>query len=170
MRLPVIATASHKGKALELDCDREAITVRGLKGEKLGTITWAMIIELAGAGQEADRMPDTRHEPRLSLVLKVKYSTAGGKCVESRAGGIGGGGLFIESANTLRVGTDLALEFSFPDSPSDWIHAKGIVAWVCPKSDQYTFSSGMGVRFVDITSDARARVLKFVSSMKQAGQ
>ncbi len=170
MRLQVIATASHKGKALELDCERETITVRGLKGEKLGTITWATIIEQARLAQEPEQLPDTRDQPRLSLVLKVRYSTSGGKCVESRAGGIGGGGLFIESTAPLRVGTDLTLEFALPDSPSEWMQAKGIVSWVCPKSDQYTFSPGMGVRFIDISTEARRRIVEFVNSIRRAGR
>lgn len=170
MRLQVITTASHKGKALELDCERETITVRGLKGEKLGTITWATIIEQARLAQEPEQLPDTRDQPRLSLVLKVRYSTSGGKCVESRAGGIGGGGLFIESTAPLRVGTDLTLEFALPDSPSEWMQAKGIVSWVCPKSDQYTFSPGMGVRFIDISMEARRRIVEFVNSIRRAGR
>lgn len=170
MRLPVIATVPHKGKALELDCEREIITVRGLKGEKLGTVTWASIIEQAHSEQESERLPDTRNEPRLSLVLKVRYSPFGGKCLESRAGGIGGGGIFIESTAPLPVGTDLAVEFALPDRPSEWMQAKGTVAWVCPKSDQYTFSPGMGVRFADISAEARGRVVQFVNSMKRASR
>jgi Tfp pilus assembly protein PilZ len=70
----------------------------------------------------------------------------------------------------LRVGTDLDLEFALPDSPSEWMLAKGTVAWVCPRSDQYTFSSGMGVRFTDISADARSQVLAFVNAMKRSGR
>jgi type IV pilus assembly protein PilZ len=167
MRLPIIATVAHKGKALELDCEREMIIVRGVKGEKLGTVTWAAIVEHVGSAHEPDRVQETRDQPRLSLVLKVRYSTAGGKCIESRAGGIGGGGLFIESVAPLPVGTDLAVEFSLPDRPLEWMQAKGTVAWVCPKSDQYTFSPGMGVRFLDISTDARMRVLELVNSLRR---
>ena len=89
MRLPVITTLVHKGKALELDCERELITIRGPKGEKIGSVTWASIIEQARPLPEPDRWNDLRDEPRLSLVLKVRYTTSGGKTIESRAGGIG---------------------------------------------------------------------------------
>jgi hypothetical protein len=64
MRLPVIATVSHKGKAFELDCERETITVRGAKGENLGTMTWSSIIEQARSIQESERIADTRNDPR----------------------------------------------------------------------------------------------------------
>jgi len=166
MRLPVITTLVHKGKALELDCERELITIRGPKGEKIGSVTWASIIEQARPLPEPDRWNDLRDEPRLSLVLKVRYTTSGGKTIESRAGGIGGGGLFIESITPLPVGTDITLEFSLPDSPTEWMYAKGTIAWVCPKPDHYTFSPGMGVRFTDIGLEARTRIVELVKSLK----
>ncbi len=36
MRLPVIVTKAHKGKALELDCELETITLLGLPGGQAG--------------------------------------------------------------------------------------------------------------------------------------
>ena len=169
MRLPVITTISHKGKALELDCEREVITIRGPKGEKLGSVTWGSIIEQAHSGVDLERSNDLRGQPRLNLVLKVRYTTSGGKTVESRAGGIGGGGLFIESTSPLAVGTEIGLEFALPDRPLEWLKARGVIAWVCPKPDHYTFSPGMGVRFLEIGHEARSRVLDLVKSMKGAG-
>jgi uncharacterized protein (TIGR02266 family) len=169
MRLPVITTIPHKGKALELDCEREVITVRGPKGEKLGSVTWGSIIEQAHSGADPERSSDLRGQPRLNLVLKVRYTTSGGKSMESRAGGIGGGGLFIESTSPLAVGTEIGLEFALPDRPSEWLKARGVVAWVCPKPDHYTFSPGMGVRFLEIGHEARSRVLDLVKSMKGVG-
>jgi len=168
MRLPVITTLIHKGKALELDCERELITVRGSKGEKLGAVTWASIIEQARPLPEPDRWNELRDQPRLSLVLKVRYTTAGGKTIESRAGGIGGGGLFIESVSPLPVGTGISLEFALPDQPAEWLQAKGAIAWVCPKPDHYTFSPGMGVQFTDIQLDARTRIVELVKSLRGA--
>jgi uncharacterized protein (TIGR02266 family) len=106
----------------------------------------------------------------VTLTFRVKYTTPEGQQFESRAGGIGGGGLFIESVNPLSVGTKLALEFSLPEQPSEWLPAKGLVAWVCPKADQYTFSPGMGVRFTEINPEIRNRVLEVVKSLQTVGQ
>jgi uncharacterized protein (TIGR02266 family) len=167
MRLPVIATTAHKGKVLEVDYERETVTLRGSHGELLGTISWAELIEhIQGVG-ETDAITETRDQPRLSLLLKVRYSAGGDKPIESRAGGIGGGGMFIESAAPLPIGTALTMSFALPDRPQDWMDAKGTVAWVCPKPDQYTFSTGMGVQFTDIAAPARKRVIDFVNSLKR---
>ena len=52
----------------------------------------------------------------------------------------------------------------------EWLSAKGIVAWVCPKADQYAFSPGMGVRFTEVTSEIRERILELVNSAQDKGQ
>lgn len=106
----------------------------------------------------------------MALTFRVKYKTPEGHRFEGRAGGIGGGGLFIESHSPLTVGTKLALEFSLPENPAEWLPAKGVIAWVCPKADQYTFSPGMGVRFTEINPDIRARVLELVKSIQTVAQ
>jgi Tfp pilus assembly protein PilZ len=62
------------------------------------------------------------------------------------------------------------MEFSLPERSSDWLVAKGVVAWVCPKADQYTFSPGMGVRFTEVSNDTRARILELVRSLQAVGQ
>ena len=68
------------------------------------------------------------------------------------------------------MGTKLAMEFSLPEKPTEWLPAKGVVAWVCPKADQYTFSPGMGVRFSEVTSETRDRILALVKSAQGTGQ
>jgi type IV pilus assembly protein PilZ len=97
----------------------------------------------------------------------VRYGTPGAQPLESRATGIGGGGLFIESASPLPVGTDLELEFTLPERSTQWLRARGTVVWVCPKADQYTFSPGMGIRFTKISDEARGLVLALVESLRR---
>lgn len=170
MRVPVVTTKVHKGKSLELDCERETITLLGPAGEPLGTVTWSSVIDLIRAAGEKSRPVESRTQPRAPLVVRVKYGTPEGRQMEGRASGIGGGGLFIESSAPLSIGTNLSLEFTLPDHPSEWLEAKGVVAWVCPKMDQYTSSPGMGVRFSKIADDARARILDVINSSRRAGQ
>jgi uncharacterized protein (TIGR02266 family) len=166
----VSSSLRHKGKTLDLDATREVITLLGINGEPMGNLSWDFVIDQILAYRNPPASRETRNEPRVTLTFRVKYRTPEGQHFESRAGGIGGGGLFIESHSPLPVGTKLALEFSLPEKPSEWLPAKGLVAWVCPKADQYTFSPGMGVRFTEISPDIRNRVLELVKSLQTVAQ
>jgi uncharacterized protein (TIGR02266 family) len=171
VKYPVSSSLRHKGKALELDATREVITLLGINGEPMGNLSWDFVIDQILAYRKPMASREARNEPRVTLTFRVKYTTPDGRQFESRAGGIGGGGLFIESLSPLSVDTLLALEFTLPESPSEWLPAKGLVAWVCPKADQYTFSPGMGVRFTEIDPDVRNRVLEVVKkSLQTVGQ
>lgn len=167
MKLPVIATKTHVGKSLEVDCNRETITLLGPAGEPLGTVTWESVIEQLLSQVPPKEPTETRSQARVSLSFQVRYRTPDGNTYEGLASGIGGGGLFIESHEPLPVGTKLFLEFSLPRTSAEWLEARGVVAWVCPKSDQYTFSSGMGISFTDIAADVRNRVLDLVRTHRR---
>lgn len=170
MKYPVSSSLRHRGKVLELDAAREIITLLGINGEPIGSLSWDFVIDQILAYRKPPVQKEVRSEPRISLAFRVRYNTPEGQRFESRAGGIGGGGLFIESQSPLPVGTKLAMEFSLPEKPTEWLPAKGIVAWVCPKADQYTFSPGMGVRFTDVTPEIRDRILELVKSVQGTEQ
>lgn len=170
MRLPIIVTIPHKGKALEIDSQREVISLLGPRGERMGTVPWESVIDQILATNEATRTPESRTQPRVSLVAKVRYSIPGGKRLESNAVGIGLGGMFIESSTPQPVGTQLEVEFALPDRPGDWLEVKGTVAWVCPKADQYTLSPGMGIRFAETSANVRERLVELVNSVKWVGR
>lgn len=167
MKLPINLTKAHKGKYLEIDSEQETMALIDPSGQNLGTVTWESIIEYMRASTEKTTPLHVRMHPRASLLIRVRYRTLSGQQIEGRASGIGGGGLYIESTMPLPVGTELGIQFALPEHPSEWLEAKGIVSWVCPKADQYTFFPGMGVRFSEIQADARQRVLELVTSLKQ---
>ena len=166
VKFPLESSSRHKGKTLEIDSAKESITLLGINGEPMGSLAWDFLVDQILTYRKPQQSREARSEPRISLSIRVKYHTPDGMHFESRAGGIGGGGLFIESVAPLTVGTKLAMEFTLPEDPSEWMSAKGVIAWVCPKADQYTFSPGMGVRFTDIASETRGRVLNLVHSVK----
>jgi uncharacterized protein (TIGR02266 family) len=170
VKYPVVSSLRHKGKTIELDSAREIITLLGINGEPMGNLSWDFVIDQILAYRKPPASRESRTEPRVTLSFRVKYRTPEGQQFESRAGGIGGGGLFIESQSPLTIGTKLMMEFSLPERPSEWLPAKGVVAWVCPKADQYTFSPGMGVRFTDIAPEIRNRVLELVKTLQQVGE
>ncbi len=169
MKLPIIATRAHLGMSLDLDTERETITLISPMGEPLGTLTWESVINQL-LSQIAPIPPqETRVQARVALSFTVRYRTPEGNSFEGRAGGMGGGGLFIESNSPLPIETKLSMEFSLPDAPQEWLETKGIVAWICPTSDQYTFSSGMGIQFTEISPELRGRVLELVRSYRRSG-
>jgi len=170
MKLPVVVTKAHQGKSLELDTKRETITLLGSDGSVLGMVSWGAIIDYVSFSQQQAHPSEARLQPRVSLTAKVRYVAPDGSHIESRATGIGGGGLFIESTAPMAIGTELTVSFSLPDRSAEWLEAKGRVAWVCPKADQYTFFPGMGVRFTTVTQDTQARMVEFVNSLKKFDQ
>ena len=112
MKFPVSLSLRHKGKVLELDADREIVNLLGAKGEAIGSLSWDFVIDQILAYRKPSPPKETRSEPRVNLAFRVRYKTPEGNHYDSRAGGIGGGGLFIESTTPLPVGTKLAMEFS----------------------------------------------------------
>lgn len=170
MKYPISSSLRHKGKVIELDETREMFVLLGVNGDVIGSLSWDFVIDQILSYRKVSVQKEVRSEPRISLAFRVRYNSPEGPQFESRAGGIGGGGLFIESQTPLPVGTRLAMEFSFAEKSEEWMPARGTVAWVCPKADQYTFSPGMGVRFTEIAQDVRDRIHELVKSIQNIGQ
>ncbi len=169
MRLPVVITKTHLGKSLELDCDQETITLLSPAGEALGTLSWEAMINRMLLQAPPSTPPEIRSQARVALSFRVRYRTPEGEEFEGRAGGVSGGGLFIENDVPLPIGTKLSMDLLLPGTPADWLVAKGVVAWVCPLFDQYTFSPGMGIQFTEITAEVHERVLGLVRSQRRSG-
>lgn len=167
MKLPVKLTWRHRGKSLELDSESETITLIGGTGEKLGALSWEAVIDLILGYVKEARPKRLRNHPRSRLAVKVSYLSSNNKQFESVTGEIGGGGVFIESSTPLRVGTEIAMELVLPDNPISQVHAKGKVAWVRPRHEQYVFFPGMGVLFTEISEEARTRLLDLMKSLDQ---
>ena len=137
MRLAVTVSEIHQGKMLELDCDQEIITVLDDQGHLMGSVSWDSFIDWVRSTSQADAT-HARVHPRAPLAVKVHYSTTEGKEFDGLTGGIGGGGLFIESSMPLPVGSSVNIQFALPDRPLDTIRASGTVCWVRAKPDRFT--------------------------------
>jgi uncharacterized protein (TIGR02266 family) len=170
MRLAVTASETHQGKMLELDCDQETITILDNDGQMIGSVSWDLLIEWVRSTSQMDETRHVRAHPRAPLAVKVHYSTPEGKEFDGLTGGIGGGGLFIESSMPLPVGSELNIQFSLPDRPLEPIQASGKVCWVRAKPDRFTLYPGMGIQFTDIDSDSRDHVMQLVKSLIQVRQ
>src|ERR1044072_2614700 len=155
MKFPVIATPGHQGKSLAIDPIREVISLQNGNGAVLGAVSWSDVIERIVNTDEDLRFAHARAHARAPLAVKVKYTTPEGKQFDSLTGGIGGGGLFIQSGAPLSPGTELTVEFALPDRPWDKLKAKAKVAWVRNKPERYLLFPGMGIQFVEIEEKSR---------------
>ncbi|TAJ28832.1 MAG: hypothetical protein EPO64_04340 [Nitrospirae bacterium] len=167
--LSVALTEAHKGKVLEVDREEETFTLVGSDGDVLGTVHWVTVMEWIQALNRKVHPVEARTHRRVSVLIRVQYRTPDGAKIDGRASGVGGGGLFIESTAPFPVGTKITLSFALPNRPTEWLEAKGVVSWVCPKADQYTLFPGMGVKFTEISDKVRDRVTELAGSLQKPG-
>lgn len=168
MKLTVISTTDHQGKSLVVDADQETINVYDAAGQLLGNIPWGAIIERVLASGEDAQFAHCRSQPRAPLAVKIRYTTPEGKQFDSLTGGIGGGGLFIESGSPQAPGTELTVEFALPDRPWEKLKAKAKVAWTRNKPERYLLFPGMGVQFVEIDEKSRRQLVELVEALNRS--
>src|SRR4051794_7893351 len=84
-----------------------------------------------------------RRQPRLPIKLEVEYRTAGAFLV-SYSVNLSKGGIFIETATPLPVGSQLSLQFEVPGAGN--LDVNGLVAWVRQGSGD-GLPDGMGIQF-----------------------
>lgn len=168
MTFPVVSTTGHLGKSLVVDSERETINVHDTSGQLLGNMPWGAIIERVLVSGEDARFAHCRTQPRAPLALKVQYTTPDGKQFDSLTGGIGGGGLFIESGTPLSPGTELTVEFALPDRPWDRLKAKAKVAWVRNKPERYLLFPGMGIQFVELDKNVQEELVGLVEALNRS--
>jgi uncharacterized protein (TIGR02266 family) len=167
MKLPVVSTAGHQGKSLVIDLDQETINIHDASGLLLGAVSWGAVIERVLISGEDARFAHCRTQARAPLALKVRYTTPGGQQFDSLTGGIGGGGLFIESGARWKPGTELTVEFAIPDKPWDKLKAKAKVAWVRNKPERYLLFPGMGVQFIELDKKVQEELVGLVEALNR---
>ena len=168
MKVAVITTEGHEGKFLELNTEQEVVTLHGVTGEALGALSWGAVIEQILASDDDVRFAHARCHPRAPLAVKVRYTTPEGKQFDSLTGGIGAGGLFIESSAPLAPGTELSVEFALPDRPWEKHKAKAKVAWTRNKPERHLLFPGMGVQFTNIDEKVRKELVELVDALNRS--
>jgi len=168
MKFPVTVTVEHQGKTFEIDPAREIISLYGVNDVPLGALSWGEIIERIINTDEDLRFSHARAHARAPLAVKVKYTTPEGKQFDSLTGGIGGGGLFIESSQPSAPGTELALEFALPDRPWEKHKVRAKVAWTRNKPERFLLFPGMGVQFTEIDEKSRHDLVELVAALNRS--
>jgi type IV pilus assembly protein PilZ len=168
MKFPVVMTEGQEGRILEIDAEQEVIMLHGATEELLGTLSWGAIIEQILAGDDDVRFAHARAHPRAPLAVRVHYTTPEGKQFDSLTGGVGAGGLFIESSAPLAPGTELSVEFALPDRPWEKHKAIAKVAWTRNKPERHLLFPGMGVQFIAIDEKARKELVDLVDALNRS--
>jgi len=77
------------------------------------------------------------------------------------------GGLYLPTNTPLKVGEDILLRFSLPDTTSA-ITCKATVAWANEQDSPCNpeFPTGVGVRFVDLSTNNRNAIYRFLKLRK----
>jgi type IV pilus assembly protein PilZ len=117
-------------------------------------------------------MPDKVEKPdkarranRLQHELLVAYRSMDG-FITDWAVNISRGGIFINTRNPLAVGTTVRLIISLPDTafPFD---LTGRVTRVAEYNNPSNQVPGMGIEFVDVDDEKRARIERFVERLRK---
>lgn len=167
MKVTVQSTVGHQGKSLSFDTQGETVLIHTPSGDLLGSLPWGTIIDRAITSFDDSEYAHSRNYPRTPLALKVRYSTPDGKQIDSLTGGVGGGGLFIESSAPLAPNTRLTVEFALPHRPTQKLRAKGRVAWTRNKPERYLLFPGMGIQFIEIEEQAQKELIELVEALNR---
>ncbi len=114
---------------------------------------------------KVDKPNKARRSNRLQHELLVAYRTVDG-FITDWAVNISRGGIFINTRNPLAVGTTVRLIISLPDAafPFD---LTGRVTRVSELNNPSNQVPGMGIEFVDVDEEKRARIEHFVERLRK---
>lgn len=106
-----------------------------------------------------------RVAPRAETDFPALCGRAPHKLRPARVLNINSGGLFVESDRLHPVDTLLALEFTLPGQTSP-LRCNGRVSWVNHPEwiKNSNLPNGMGIQFLDLSTDAKAAICAFVEN------
>lgn len=103
---------------------------------------------------------DRRQFLRVPLGTPVRYRV-GRKAGKAVVSNVSRGGLFLEDATKLPIGTKLSLEWSLPGTRRT-LEATGEVAWVDPRVG----SRGIGIRFEEVPVKDRQAIVSWITARR----
>jgi uncharacterized protein (TIGR02266 family) len=112
------------------------------------------------APQSVRLLLHNRVHPRVELQVEVSLESEH-NFYTGLSSNLSEGGLFVATETPLPLGTRLLVRFALEGAGSP-IDAVGEVCWLRPRSRD--FPMGFGMRFLEISAEALARVATFVAS------
>jgi len=110
---------------------------------------------------------EKRKDPRYEVDLKVDYASKD-IFVSNYVSNISKGGIFIQTESPLPIRSKIQLKIFLPDTKVT-IAVKGMVAWNYDiKKGSGKISSGMGIRFVDLSPEGKAVLEEYVQQLSDS--
>ncbi len=101
--------------------------------------------------------PDRRSGPRIPHLVEIRYASDSPP-MTARMTDICEQGLFVDVSNPLPAGSRVTFSFRLTNTPWDQpITGEGTVKW-------HQHAVGMGIEFVQMTDEDRAKVKLFVTN------
>ncbi|MHB8418920.1 MAG: TIGR02266 family protein [Myxococcales bacterium] len=107
-----------------------------------------------------------RKSNRLHHEILVAYRTVDG-FITDWAVNISKGGLFVNTRTPLPVGSQVRLIISLPSAAFPY-DLQGKVSWVNEFDNESNLVPGMGIEFVDIGEEQKAKIADFVEKLREA--
>jgi len=104
---------------------------------------------------------------RLAISLPVTYDNLG-MFLDSEIMNLSKGGVFLKADIPLPLRSHIDFQFSLPDE-SRVVKATGIVVWSRKYSKEKNKPSGMGVQFLDISTDDIEAILDYIEKLIKNG-
>ena len=114
-----------------------------------------------------ERRSHFRGKPRPGRRVQVVYRAGERQAQNACTSNIGIGGAFIESEETLPVGTPIALWVTLPTSPEP-IELKGEIRWAGPAARDAAGRQGIGVKFHGVEIEALLELHRYFASLTGA--
>lgn len=103
--------------------------------------------------------PDRRRAPRIPRMIEIRFQSDSPP-MTARLTDISEQGLFVDVPNPLSAGARVTLNFRLTGAPDEKpIVVEGKVAW-------HQQTVGMGVEFVQLSDEDRARIRAWIASQK----
>ena len=111
-------------------------------------------------------MEEKRKHPRIELILKVEYESAE-DFLADYASNASGGGIYITTNKSFKIGETVAFSISFPRLLSP-ISCRGVVRWRrTPEQATEEKPAGIGIEFIFESEEEAQRIRDLVNKLGQ---
>ncbi len=106
-------------------------------------------------------MEEHRQDLRGEVAFEVHYRSAQ-EFLSAYSANISGGGIFIRTQEPLPLNHAVRMRFTLP-GVNHQFDCHGIVVWANPSPTKSFLPAGMGIKFVDLATEARKLIQDYVT-------